>query len=479
MDKITLTLLRYEWKAFVRNRFQLLILAATFLLGMYAIYNGKVTINTQRATIEAVSALEEEEFYKYKISFQEELETLEQEQTHDIASRPAFAWYRHAYHAILPPHDYAALALGQRDLFRFYYRLTGMSLHYQLFENELANPVQLLFGNIDLSFVLIYLFPLLIIAFAYGLYAIEKENGTLALLLIQPVGMRKILLVRLGFYFAIITGLGLLIAAIGLLVAGSPWKAENQLPALAWLLSVVVYCAFWFSLVLLIISFRRSSSFSAITAAGCWLLLLIIIPAVLNVLVTVKYPISSTSLAGLTRRTSLENENDTEEARAVILEFLDHRPELAGADSLLHNDLLPKAYAAFTALKDVNHQHTVDHYNAQVESRHQWTSRFSWLSPAVTMQEVQARTAETELGEFLRFQDALVAFHRQITDFYFSRLFWDQPIALEDYSALPVFRMQPDPGRWMAVGRGIGQVSLAAFLFFLIGFRKLQQNAKP
>jgi hypothetical protein len=39
--------------------------------------------------------------------------------------------------------------------------------------------------------------------------------------------------------------------------------------------------------------------------------------------------------------------------------------------------------------------------------------------------------------------------------------------------------MQPDPGRWMAVGRGIGQVSLAAFLFFLIGFRKLQQNAKP
>ncbi|MCB0629976.1 MAG: ABC transporter permease subunit, partial [Lewinella sp.] len=407
MDKTIATLIRYEWKVFVRNRFQLLILAVTFVLGLYAIYNGKVVINTQRDTIEAVTALEKEEFQKYKASFQEALNTVEQEQIHDIASRPAFAWYRHGYHAILPPHDYAALALGQRDLFRFYYRLTGMSLHYQLFENELANPVHLLFGNIDLSFLLIYLFPLLIIAFCYGLYANEKESGTLSLLLIQPVSLRKILLLRLFFYGAIITGLALLISLIGLWIAGSPWKVENRLPALAWLAGVVVYCAFWFGLIFLIISFRRSSSFSAITAAGCWLLLLIIIPAVLNVLVNVKYPISSTKLAGLTRRTSLENENDEAEARAVILEFLTHKPELAGADSLLNNNLLPKAYAAFTALKDINSQQIVDEYNAQVQRRNRWTSRFSWLSPAVTMQEVQVHIAETELGEFLRFQDAL------------------------------------------------------------------------
>lgn len=479
MDKTTATLIRYEWKVFIRNRFQLLILTATFVLGLYAIYNGKAVIDTQRDTIEAVTTLEQEEFQKYKVSFQEALNTVEQEQTHDIASRPAFAWYRHGYHAILPPHDYAALALGQRDLFRFYYRLTGMSLHYQVFENELANPVHLLFGNIDLSFLLIYLFPLLIIAFGYGLYANEKETGTLALLLIQPVSLRKILLVRLFFYGFIITGLALLLSLIGLWVAGSPWKVENRWPALAWLGSVVAYCACWFGLIFLIISFRRGSSFSAITAAGCWLLLLIIIPAVLNVLVTVKYPISSTTLAGLTRRTSLENENDEAEARSVILEFLAHQPKLAGADSLLHNNLMPKAYAAFTALKDINNQQVVDEYNAQVQKRNQWTSRFSWLSPAVTMQEAQARITATELGEFLRFQDALAAFHGQITDFYFSRLFKDQPILLEDYSDLPAFSMQPDPGRWVTVSWGMGKIIVVAVFAFFIGSRNFQKNTRP
>lgn len=175
MNKITQTLIRYEWKAFIRNKFQLLMLAVTFVFGLYAIYYGQSEINAQRQTIEAVTTLEQEEFSQYKASFTEEMKSLEQEQTHDIASRPAYAWYRHGYHAILPPHDYAPLAIGQRDLFRYYYRLTGMSLHYQLFENELANPVNLMAGNFDLSFVLIYLFPLLIIAFCYGLFSAEKE----------------------------------------------------------------------------------------------------------------------------------------------------------------------------------------------------------------------------------------------------------------------------------------------------------------
>jgi ABC-2 type transport system permease protein len=52
-------------------------------------------------------------------------------------------------------------------LFRYY---------YQLFENELPNPVNLLAGNFDLAFVLIYLFPLLLIVFCYGLFSAEREK---------------------------------------------------------------------------------------------------------------------------------------------------------------------------------------------------------------------------------------------------------------------------------------------------------------
>ncbi|MTI22867.1 DUF3526 domain-containing protein [Fulvivirga sp. RKSG066] len=478
MDSTIKTLVRYEWKAFVRNKFQLIMLVVTFLFGLYAIYYGQSEINAQRNTINAVTAIEHEEFSTYKASFTEEMETIEQEQTHDIASRPAYAWFRHGYHAILPPHDFAPLAIGQRDLFRYYYRLTGMSLHYQLFENELANPVNLMAGNFDLSFVLIYLFPLVIIAFCYGLYSSDKEGGTLALLLIQSVSMRKITLVRLTFYFVLITGLALLLSLVGILSSGSFVADENLMPGLAWLVGVVVYCAFWFGLLYFVISFRKSSSFNAISAAGCWLFLLIVIPSMLNVIVTTMYPLNSATLAGLTRRTGLENENDEKEVKKVIREFLAHKPELAASDSLIENNMLAKAYAAFTSLKDINNQHEVDHYNAQVAKRNTWTSRFHWLSPSVNMQDVFTHIVETDLTTFLHYQDALVRFHGNISEFYFNRLFWDKPLVRADYENLPSFSMKQQSDRWETVWLGLGKVLLAAVLVFTLGFIKMKGGIK-
>lgn len=231
MDKVSKTIIRYEWASFLRNKFQLLLLAIIFLFGMYAIYYGTTVVDVQLKTIADVQKIEEEEFHQYQVSFQEELNSVDAKRKRDIASDPSYAWFRHGYHAVLKPHKYAALAIGQRDLHPYYHRLTGMSLYYQLFENEIANPVKLYVGNFDLSFVIIYLFPLLIIAFTFGLYSIEKESGVLALLRIQSIGIRKILIIRLLFYFMLITGFALLISLIGLLVSGNIFTDESLLAA--------------------------------------------------------------------------------------------------------------------------------------------------------------------------------------------------------------------------------------------------------
>ncbi len=476
MDKPIQTLIRYEWKSFFRNRLQLLLLFVLLLFGLYAIYSGRAEINAQWETIAAVTELEEEEFAGYKDSFDEEKRSLEKEELHDIASRPSFAWFRHGYHAILSPHDYASLAIGQRDLFRYYYRLTGMSLHYQLFENEIANPVNLLIGNFDLSFVIVYLFPLLIIAFSYSLFSSDKENGTLALLQIQPLPLRRIMLVRLLFCMVMLIGLALLISLLGLLVAGHPLDTENWVPAIAWLTGVAIYCSFWFALMFLIVSFRRSSSFNAVTAVACWLLFLIVIPSILNVFVATKYPLNSTTLAGLTRRTGLENDDQEEVLREVIMDYLAHKPALAGSDSLIKNNMAAKAYASFTSLKDINSQREVDLYNDQVVKRNDWTARFHWLSPAVNMQEVLAQIAKTDVNTFLAFQGALAHFHEDITDFYFTRLFWDKPISLEDYSLLPAFKEPEVEGRWWTVWLGLGKIAMAAALAFLLAYYNFNRS---
>lgn len=464
------TLVRYEWKAFIRNTFQLFMLLVMAAIGMYAIYSGQSEINQQRKNIEIVSNLEEEEFSRYRSSFENEERSLEEEQLHDIASRPEFAWYRHGYHAIIPPHDFASLSIGQRDLFRYYYRLTGMSLYYQLFENELANPVNLMIGNFDLSFVIVYLIPLLIIAFCYNLFSSEKENGTLALLQIQSISIPYIIFIRLTFYFFILTGFILLISTVGIISAGSPLTDANLLPTIAWLSIVVAYSGFWFGLCYLINSFRKSSSFNAVAAIGCWLLFLIIIPTVLNVVASSKYPLNSATLAGLTRRSSMGNEDDEKAMKKLISEYLNRRPDLQSDTKGIENNLMAKGYASFTSLGDIKNKAVVDEYNSQVAKRNDWTSRLQWTSPAINMQNCLALIAKTDLTTFLLFQTDLANFHKKITDFYFKRLFRDQPIKQEDYNQLPTFTLTENDNRWKYVWFSTAKIFLAGIFITVLGF---------
>lgn len=470
MSAIT-KIIHYEWISFTRNTFQIALIGCIFFLGLYAIYYGQSEIEVQRQTIKDVLKIEENEFHQHQASFKEELTSVSQKQKLDIASNPAYAWYRHGYHAILHPHDYAALSIGQGDLHPYYYRLTGMSLYYQLFENEIANPVKLYVGNLDLSFILIYLFPLLIIAFCHDLFSKEREHGILPLLHIQPLSIRKITLIRLLFYFGIITGLALLISMIGLTTSGHIFYKTNGIAALFWMLNVILYSAFWFALVFFIVSFKMNSSFTAITAAGVWLLVLIVIPAVLNVVATTKYPVDTTSLAEITRRTGLKNENDKNEAKAVINEFFEHQPEFKGPDSLLNVNPLAKAYAAFTSLKDIHNKKDVDNYIKSIHQRNHWVAQFQWINPAVNMQEIFARIAKTDLDTYHEFHDAIIVFHKEIKDFYFKKLFFEQPLQFEDYKQLPSFDVTfNEEKRTTMILTNMSKIGSITVLFFVMGY---------
>lgn len=470
--KLTILLWRREGISIVRNTFQIILLTIVFLLGIYAVYYGHSKITEQRKIIENVKHIEKKEFEQYKESFYTNHTLLKDKQLFDIASKPAYAWYRHGYHAILPPDGLAHMSLGQRDIEPYYYKLTGMSLYYQLFENELANPLKLYVGNLDLSFVFIYLFPLLIITFTYGLYAEEKENGMLPLLRLQSIGLRKILLIRIAFYYVLVLGLGVLLSIIAFTVA----EKVNVLSACLWLLAVLCYFSFWFALMFLLISLKKNSSLTAITAAGLWLLFLIVFPAVLNVYANIVHPIDNTSLADITRRRSLENEENIEEAKAVVVEYLDYRDDLKGAKSLIDVNTMAKAYASFTALNDNHHREEVQEYFKQIELRQEWVSKFRWANPAVNAQGMFNEIVETDSEIFQSFYQSIELFHRDITNFYFNKLFLGKQITIRDYERLPKFKLNADYTKSQRIGKSLLEVILITFIIFgtsLVFFKKI------
>lgn len=95
----------------------------------------------------------------------------------------------------------AGLAIGQRDINPSLQSVTIRNLEEQKYATDLMNPMYQMLGNMDFSFVLIYFFPLIIIAFCFNLISEEKEEGTWSLVLSQSGNPLKMLRTKILIRF--------------------------------------------------------------------------------------------------------------------------------------------------------------------------------------------------------------------------------------------------------------------------------------
>ncbi|WP_052732377.1 ABC transporter permease subunit [Hymenobacter terrenus] len=274
-------ILKYEWLHFRRNGLQLALFGGLALFGLYAIYYGHRQLAVQRATLAQLDETTRTEWADYQQAFQADTSVATEKDKFEEATDPSFAWHRQGYVVRQAASALAPLVVGQRDLNPGHYRLTGMSLYYQLFQNELANPLKLLVGNFDLAFVLVYLLPLFIIALSYALMAGEKESGVLPLLRVQVASVRRLLLGMLLFGFLLVMALAEGLSLLGFAVVGASVRRDGA-GMLLWLLTVASNCAFWFAVVWAVASFNRDSAVNALAAVGLWLLFLLVLPAGLS-----------------------------------------------------------------------------------------------------------------------------------------------------------------------------------------------------
>ncbi|UPT84646.1 ABC transporter permease [Bradyrhizobium barranii subsp. apii] len=206
-------------------------------------------------------------------------------------------------HATLPNAALAALSVGQSDLMPNYYRITYLSKVQFMYDTEIENPWNLLSGHFDLSFVIVFVLPLLVIALAYNLLSAEREQGTLRMLCSQPISVVTILggkvFVRLLAVLAVTIPLPL---AVLLLIRPEARGAEQVMLMLSWSMLVGSYALFWFVLAVLVNAAGRSSSANALIMAAIWTVLVLILPVALNLVVNVVSPAPSrTELASRTR----------------------------------------------------------------------------------------------------------------------------------------------------------------------------------
>ena len=115
----------------------------------------------------------------------------------------------------------------------------------------------------------------------YNLLSGEKESGTLALTLAQPISLSRLAAAKIVARGSVVLGLTAALTLVAAVTAGVDLEHTRRffVACNAYFGVTAVYGLFWFSLALLVNAFGRASATNAVILAGAWLTLALIVPS--------------------------------------------------------------------------------------------------------------------------------------------------------------------------------------------------------
>ncbi|MEM1042201.1 MAG: DUF3526 domain-containing protein [Bacteroidota bacterium] len=371
----------------------------------------------------------------------------------------------------LEPGPLAAFAVGQSDLQPAALRVTIGGREAMGGAAALDHPLKLLAGHLDLAFVFVFFFPLLVLALAFGLTSTERESGLLRMVLSHPVRLTTLAAGKLTVRAALLFGC----AALG---TGAVWLASGTEGGAGrwalWLLVVVLYGGFWLALAAFVDSRVRRPVTGGLALAACWLALVVVVPAVLNVVATTLYPVPSRMDYVAARRTAA-GLAEREGAASLARYFNDH-PELAAVE---------EDEADYAMLRVAQDERIVEalapveaRFAEQKAGQQRFVRALGTLSPAVLAQQAFLDVAGTGHARYAAFEAQTEAFHRAWADRFAPQYFERRPLRPADLDALPTLDA-PEESTADLLGRLAGPLAVLALASLLLAFAAGRSYAHP
>jgi ABC-2 type transport system permease protein len=449
-------LVYYEYLHFRAAKGLVLLTGLLLAVGLYGIFYGTTEVARQRQHLAELPTLARHNVTELKAKFP------------GPADAGDVGYYRYTF-AVHQPTPWASLALGQRDVNPYYLKLRLLGLQGQLYASENVNPGKLLSGNFDLAFVLVYLFPLLIIALSFNLLSGEKEQGILMLLLAQPVRPGLVVGAKLTFRLGLVLGLAGLLSAIGLAWARVPLDGRVGL----WLVLTGLYCLFWFGVALLVTAWQRSSAFNAVALLSAWLLLLVLVPSLLQEYVSAACPLPQGLELTMQQREEIHAGWDRPKA-ATMQRFFAVYPQYRDT-ATIRERFVWRWYYAFQYLGDKSVAKLAAAYAHGLRERYDLAEHLDWLSPALATQTSLQALAGTDLPAHLAFQQSATHYHDALRAFYYPFLFKKVPFTHADYDRVPTHTFISPPDLGIAWG-GCWQLLLSVVAVYAAGLVLLRSR---
>ncbi len=435
-------IMKHDWRNLSADRTIWAIAALLAVTIGYGALNGSAWARFQRDTLKATAAEEQDRLQSIKNEILEaQAGRTRPTPFADPRSPAAVGRTLGLRYAAMPPGALAALAIGQSDLYPYYFKVSTLSKQNFLNNDEIEHPVHLMSGRFDLAFVILYLYPLIILALSYNIISAEKEAGTLAMTLSHPVTLRRLALGKIGFRFTFVATLAAGLCLIGILLGGADlgvWGAGVRL--LLWFAVVIAYGAFWFALAIGIHALGGSSSTNAVALAGLWLTFVLLIPSLLNVAVKYLHPVPSrVELIQAMRDAS--SEASSKGSRLLSQYFEDH-PELSGTKT----DADEFGAIVVAAQDEVERriQPVLEHFDEQLGRQQALIDRYRFLSPAIVAQSSLFDIAGTSIHRYKHFLALADEFHRAWRAYFVPRIMKGEKIAPADVDQFPRFHFREE-----------------------------------
>ncbi len=455
-------LYRYEIITLVRQRWIQFLVLILLGLVLFAVVNGKQKVDQRLGDIqEAQQTVIEKDSLGVIL-----LDSIEAGFTVDVPrwympNQPHVVGYNYTRVAAMPPDNLAIIATGQSDIFAHYVQPNLYGESFELNYTELSNPVQLMFGSFDLSFVLIYLLPLIVIAFTYNILSAEKEQGILQVIASHPVSLFQWLLQKSLIRYLLLTGILVVLLVASLSVAGILLFSDFD-RIMIFILLTMGYTLFWFVLACLVNLKGKSSANNAVWLISMWILLVLLVPSSVNQMANSLYPVPSR--ARLINELRVVNAEAEKKADELLENFLRDHPELAGFEGGSRGW---KEYFATQDLIKNEIQPVLDEYEVKLEQQQAWVNRLRLASPALILQNSFNEISGTSTSHYEDYRQQISDFSLTWRNYFLPRIFKGEAFTKAMMVELPEFEYQPST----SYGQSAGNTSiLFIYCVVLLGF---------
>jgi ABC-2 type transport system permease protein len=412
----------WELRRFLRQRGTLLILAALLGAGLMALELGEQFWQAQQKEISALPAHYEMQMKRLSARYAQ-------------GGEAGYWAYYTAFPTMQHPHPLAGLAWGVRDVVPLVTWVRLLGLEPQLYESPLGNPVLQAAGGFDLAFVLGLLAPFALLLLAHDALSRDASCGTLPMLAAQSGGLLALLAARVGAALLLVGGICTLLWGLALAWPGLAIPLDRE--AFIWLAAVLAQLLFWAALVAVIASRARHPGASLAGAFGGWVFFVVLLPALMNLTLSVCFPIPEGLELTVRQRQAMHSTWD-QPRQPNFERFLSVNKDWP------HGRSVPQEFSwtwfyAMHELADRSVADLADAYVQRLRARRDWAQRLAWLSPPVLLQLRLSATARTDLESHLVHLGRVREFHGRLKEHFFPLIARDQSLLPADTAAFPHF----------------------------------------